>query len=94
MKLLKEIFQEKKNLLSIFFTAGFPKLDDTTKIIHDLSENGVDFIEVGLPYSDPLADGTTIQDSSHRALQNGMNLDVVFEQLKSVKDTNKTPLVL
>ena len=94
MKTLKNIFQEKKNLLSIFFTAGYPNLNDTTKIISELSKSNVDFIEVGLPYSDPLADGPTIQDSSQVALQNGMNLDIVFDQLKSIKDTNSTPLVL
>ena len=94
MKTLKNIFQEKKNLLSIFFTAGYPNLNDTTAIISELSKNNVDFIEVGLPYSDPLADGPTIQDSSQVALQNGMNLDIVFDQLKSIKDTNSTPLVL
>ena len=94
MKKLNQIFKEKKNLISIFFTAGFPKLDDTTTIISELSKSNVDFIEVGLPYSDPLADGPTIQDSSQMALQNGMNLDSVFEQLKSIKDANTTPLVL
>jgi len=94
MKSIKKIFKEKKNVLSIFFTAGFPNLEDTTKIISELSTNNVDFIEVGLPYSDPLADGPTIQHSSQVALQNGMNLDVVFEQLKAIKDTNTTPLLL
>lgn len=95
MNAIQHIFNQKENnLLSIFFTAGFPKLEDTTKIISELSNNGVDFIEVGLPYSDPLADGPTIQHSSDVALKNGMNLDVVFNQLASVKTTNKTPLVL
>ncbi len=94
MKSLKNIFQEKENLLSIFFTAGYPKLNDTITIISELANNNVDFIEVGLPYSDPLADGPTIQDSSQVALQNGMNLDIVFEQLKAIKETNSTPLVL
>ena len=94
MKKLNQLFEEKENLLSIFFTAGFPKLDDTQTIISELSNSNVDFIEVGLPYSDPLADGPTIQDSSQVALQNGMNLDVVFEQLKAIKETNQTPLVL
>ncbi|KAB1155358.1 tryptophan synthase subunit alpha [Tenacibaculum aiptasiae] len=95
MNSVKNIFQEKsQDLLSIFFTAGFPKLDDTTKIIAELGSSGVDFIEVGLPYSDPLADGPTIQHSSSVALNNGMNLDVIFEQLMAIKDTNKTPLVL
>lgn len=94
MKKLNQLFQDKKDLLSIFFTAGYPNLNDTQTIISELSKSGVDFIEVGLPYSDPLADGPTIQDSSQIALQNGMNLDVVFEQLKAIKETNDTPLVL
>ncbi|MEQ6125359.1 tryptophan synthase subunit alpha [Pseudotenacibaculum sp. MALMAid0570] len=87
---------EKKSsqLLSIYFTSGFPKLDDTTKIIQELSSSGVDFIEVGLPYSDPLADGPTIQNSSQKALKNGINLDIVFDQLLEIKETNTTPLVL
>lgn len=86
--------QKKKQVLSIFFTAGFPQLEDTQEIIRQLSDSGVDFIEVGLPYSDPLADGPTIQHSSSVALQNGMNLDKVFEQLMEIKEQNKTPLVL
>ncbi len=95
MNSIKEVFQnQSQDLLSIFFTAGFPKLNDTAKIVADLSNSGVDFIEVGLPYSDPLADGPTIQNSSSVALSNGMNLDVVFEQLLAIKNTNKTPLVL
>ena len=94
MNSLTNIFQEKENLLSIFFTAGYPNLNDTTKVISELSKSKVDFIEVGLPYSDPLADGPTIQESSQVALQNGMNLDIVFEQLKSIKKTNTTPLVV
>ncbi|MFT4576506.1 MAG: tryptophan synthase alpha chain [Polaribacter sp.] len=94
MKKLNQLFQDKQNLLSIFFTAGFPNLNDTQTIISELSKSNVDFIEVGLPYSDPLADGPTIQDSSQVALQNGMNLDIVFEQLKAIKEINSTPLVL
>lgn len=95
MNSIQHIFNKKENnLLSIFFTAGFPKLEDTTKVIAELSNSGVDFIEVGLPYSDPLADGPTIQNSSDVALKNGMNLDVVFQQLTSIKDSNKTPLVV
>jgi tryptophan synthase alpha chain len=94
MKKLNQLFENKKNLLSIFFTAGFPNLNDTQTIIKELSKSNVDFIEVGLPYSDPLADGPTIQDSSQVALNNGMNLDVVFEQLKAIKESNSTPLVL
>ena len=95
MNSIQKIFQNKdRNLLSIYFTSGFPELDDATKVITELSDSGVDFIEVGLPYSDPLADGPTIQDSSQVALKNGINLDIVFKQLMSIKNTNKTPLVL
>lgn len=94
MNSLSNIFEQEKEILSIYFTSGFPKLEDTTKVIEQLSNSGVDFIEVGLPYSDPLADGPTIQDSSQVALKNGVNLDVIFEQLQKVKDTNTTPLVL
>jgi len=63
-------------------------------VIQELSKSHVDFIEVGLPYSDPLADGPTIQDSSQKALENGINLDIIFQQLMLLKETNKTPLVL
>ena len=95
MNRLKELFVTKnQNLCSVFFTAGFPNLKDSKNIIENLGKSGVDFIEVGLPYSDPLADGPTIQHSSEVALNNGINLDVIFEQLKSIKETNKTPLVL
>lgn len=95
MNSLQKLFQEKdQNLLSIYFTCGFPNLEDTTTVINNLEKSGVDFIEVGLPYSDPLADGETIQNSSQKALKNGINLDIVFEQLQKIKSTNKTPLVL
>lgn len=95
MNSIQKIFQDKShNLLSIYFTSGFPELNDTTKVIQELSNAGVDFIEVGLPYSDPLADGPTIQDSSQKALKNGINLDLVFDQLMEIKESNTTPLVL
>jgi len=95
VNLISNILKEKpSNNLSIYFTAGFPGLHDTTKVIQELSNARVDFIEVGLPYSDPLADGPTIQKSSQKALQNGINLDIVFDQLLQIKRTNKTPLVL
>ncbi len=90
----KLLEQRSSNVLSIYFTSGFPELDDTTKVIQELSASGVDFIEVGLPYSDPLADGPTIQDSSQIALKNGINLDIVFDQLMSIKESNSAPLVL
>lgn len=95
MNSIEKLFQKKdKNLLSIYFTCGYPKLEDTTKVIAALEKANVNFIEVGLPYSDPLADGPTIQESSHQALQNGINLDIIFNQLLTIKGTNKTPLVL
>ena len=94
MKKLNTLLAQKENLLSIYFTCGYPELGDTTHVISALEKSGVDFIEVGLPYSDPLADGPTIQDSSQKALENGINLDIVFEQLMTIKATNKTPLVL
>ena len=92
---LKSLLENKsERLCSVFFTAGFPKLNDTAQIIENLGNNGADFIEVGLPYSDPLADGTTIQHSSSVALKNGMHLDLVFEQLQEIQQKNTTPLVL
>jgi len=95
MNSLEQLFQQKnRGLLSIYFTCGYPQLHDTTDIIKELDASKVDFIEVGLPYSDPLADGPTIQDSSQVALRNGINLDVVFEQLQSLKGTVKAPLII
>ena len=92
---LKNLFETKKeNLLSIYFSAGFPELESTTKIISNLSNSGVDFIEVGIPFSDPLADGPTIQKSSSIALENGMNLKLLFEQLYTIKESNQTPLIM
>ena len=82
MNSIQKLFSEKKkNILSIYFTAGFPELNDTGKILESLQENGADMIEIGMPYSDPLADGPVIQSSSMQALQNGMNINTLFEQL-------------
>ena len=95
MSKLTSLFKTKQhNLCSVFFTAGFPTIDSTAIIIKSLESSGVDFIEVGLPYSDPLADGPTIQHSSSIALDNGMNLDVIFSQLLALKDSVEVPLVL
>jgi tryptophan synthase alpha chain len=95
MSLLTNLLETKENrLCSVYFSSGFPELNDTKKIIQELDANGVDFIEVGLPYSDPMADGETIQYSSAVALKNGINLDIIFDQLKEVKGTIKAPLVL
>lgn len=94
MNRIKQKLKEDKKLLSIYFTAGYPDLDDTVKIIEDLEKNGVDMIEVGLPFSDPLADGPTIQESSTAALKNGMHTDLIFEQLKDIRKTVSIPLIL
>ncbi|MCF1191454.1 tryptophan synthase subunit alpha [Mangrovimonas sp. AS39] len=86
--------QEDKKLLSIYFTAGYPHLKDTVGIIKDLEQAGVDFIEIGLPFSDPLADGPTIQESSTQALKNGMTTEVLFEQLKDIRKSVSIPLIV
>ena len=78
MNRIKKRLQENKKILSIYFTAGFPQLDDTTSIIKSLENSGVDMIEIGLPFSDPLADGPTIQASSTQALKNGMTTDLLL----------------
>ncbi|WP_394751204.1 tryptophan synthase subunit alpha [Spongiimicrobium salis] len=86
--------QEDKKLLSIYFTAGYPNLNDTVSIIQSLEKNGVDMIEIGLPFSDPLADGPTIQESSTAALRNGMNTALLFDQLKDIRQSVSIPLIL
>jgi tryptophan synthase alpha chain len=94
MNRINQKLKEDKKLLSIYFTAGYPNIDDTTSIIQDLEKNGVDMIEIGLPFSDPLADGPTIQDSSTKALKNGMTTDVLFTQLKDIRKTVNIPLII
>ncbi|MGO3182616.1 MAG: tryptophan synthase subunit alpha [Aequorivita sp.] len=94
MNRIKNKLSENKKLLSIYFTAGYPKLDDTVEILQQLEQNGVDMVEIGLPFSDPLADGPTIQASSQTALKNGMTTDFLFEQLKNVRKTVSIPLII
>jgi len=94
MNRINKILQEDKKLLSIYFTAGFPKLNDTVTIISALEKSGVDFIEIGLPFSDPLADGPTIQESSENALKNGMTSEILFEQLKDIRKSVSIPLII
>ena len=94
MNRIKRKLKENKKLLSIYFSAGFPKLDDTVEIIKELEKNNVDFIEIGLPFSDPLADGPTIQDSSSKALKNGMNTNYLFNQLANIRNSVKIPLII
>jgi tryptophan synthase alpha chain len=95
MNRLNTLFNTKKeNLLSIYFTAGYPELNTTVDIAEALEQAGADFLEIGFPYSDPVADGPTIQNSSQIALNNGMNLNVLFEQLKDLRRRVSIPVLL
>ena len=80
--------------LNIYFTAGIPELEDTAEIIKLIQESGADMMEIGMPYSDPVADGPVIQQAHERALQNGMTIERLFAQLKTVKDEIKIPVIL
>ncbi|MGY0393126.1 tryptophan synthase subunit alpha [Bizionia sp. KMM 8389] len=94
MNRINKTLASTKKLLSIYFTAGFPNLNDTVTVIQNLEKSGVDMIEIGLPFSDPLADGPTIQASSTQALENGMTTDVLFNQLKDIRKTVSIPLLI
>lgn len=95
MNRINQLFEKKKeNILSVYFTAGFPNLNDTVAIIQELEKNGVDLIEIGMPFSDPTADGPTIQRTSEIALKNGMSIKLLFEQLKTIRESVSIPLVL
>jgi tryptophan synthase alpha chain len=95
MNRISQLFARKQNnILSVYFTAGYPKPDDTCAIISELEVNGIDLIEIGIPFSDPMADGPTIQASSTVALRNGMTLKILFEQLKDIRQTVSIPLIL
>ena len=95
MSRIQHLFKQKKQrVLNVYCTAGYPKLTDTTSIILALEENGADLIELGMPYSDPLADGPVIQASSTIALQNGMSIAVLFEQLTDLRSKTNIPLIL
>jgi tryptophan synthase alpha chain len=95
MNRIDKLFHSKKErVLSIYFTAGFPKLEDTLSIMQAIESAGADIIEVGVPYSDPIADGPTIQDSNQIALDNGMSLKKLFEQLQEMRQSVSLPVVL
>jgi tryptophan synthase alpha chain len=95
MNRIKNLFQQKsENILSVYFTAGFPKLEDTVPTLECLQSNGVDLVEVGVPFSDPMADGVVIQNSSQQALQNGMSIRKLFDQLTAVRANIHIPLVM
>lgn len=92
---INQLFQDSpKNLLSIYFCAGCPTLDGTADVIRALERNGVSMIEIGIPFSDPMADGIVIQNAATRALHNGMSLRLLFEQLRDIRRDVRIPLVL
>ena len=95
MSKLELVFKEKsKRVLNVYCTAGYPSLDSTMKVMTSLQKNGADIIELGMPYSDPLADGEVIQVSSIKALANGMNIAVLFDQIKDMRKSISIPVIL
>lgn len=94
MNRINQLFQNKKSrILSVYFSAGFPHLHDTVTIIRTLEQKGIDLVEIGIPFSDPLADGPVIQNSSNIALRNGMSLSLLLDQLKDIRKEVSIPLV-
>ncbi|MBL57523.1 MAG: tryptophan synthase subunit alpha [Flavobacteriales bacterium] len=95
MKRIQRAFENKKDgLLSIFITAGYPNLNDTVEVLKELEANGVDMVELGIPFSDPMADGPVIQEASGVAINNGMTLKLLFEQLKDLRKQVNIPVLL
>lgn len=95
MNRIDKLFKERKNeILSVYFTAGYPKLNSTPGIIRALADAGADMVEIGMPFSDPMADGPIIQQSNQKAIQNGMNLKLLFSQLNKIRDEVKIPLIM
>ncbi|MBY0347121.1 MAG: tryptophan synthase subunit alpha [Hydrotalea flava] len=95
MSRITEVFLKKSNnVLNVYCTAGYPELNSTLTVMQALQNHGADLIELGMPYSDPLADGPIIQESSSIALQNGMTIQVLFEQLKDCRNTIHVPIIL
>ena len=98
MNRITEVFSKEKTqengLLNVYFTAGFPALNDTTRILKTLQAAGADLVEIGMPYSDPVADGETIQYSNDHALTNGMSVKLLFEQLAGMRESVQIPVLL
>ncbi|WP_422358734.1 tryptophan synthase subunit alpha [Reichenbachiella sp.] len=91
---INNLLNIKDNILSIYFTAGYPGLGDTVEVIEELVDNGVDLLEIGVPFSDPVADGPTIQHSNTVAIENGMTVKLLFEQLKDIRKSVDIPLIM
>ncbi|MDH5605183.1 MAG: tryptophan synthase subunit alpha, partial [Cyclobacteriaceae bacterium] len=91
---LLDTFKEKDRLLSVYYTAGYPTKDNTADIARHLQEAGADLIEIGIPFSDPVADGPTIQHSNKVALDNGMTLQLLLEQIRNIREKVSIPIIL
>ena len=96
MNKINELFanRDNKKLLSLYFCAGCPQLDNTGEVIKTMERRGIEFIEVGIPFSDPMADGPVIQDAATTSLRNGMSLRILFSQLEAIKGEVSIPLIL
>ncbi|MBE0649515.1 MAG: tryptophan synthase subunit alpha [Bacteroidales bacterium] len=94
MNRIENLFQNKKNILNIYLTAGYPKLNDTVEIVKELENAGVDMVEIGMPFSDPLADGPVIQHSSTVALKNCMTLNLIFSQIQEIRKSSDIPIIM
>lgn len=95
MNRITNLFETKKNgILSVYFTAGYPQLTDTVTILKELEAKGIDMVEIGIPFSDPMADGPVIQEAATRALHNGMSLHLLFDQLKDIRKEVEIPVIL
>jgi tryptophan synthase alpha chain len=95
MNRIDVLFKQKESgILSVYFTAGYPDLEDTVRILRALQRNGVDLVEIGIPFSDPLADGEILQTSNQHALTNGMTLQLLFKQLENIREEIRIPLIL
>ena len=95
MNRITQLFETKKTgVLSVYFTAGYPALNDTLRTLDTLQANGIDMVEIGIPFSDPMADGPVIQGATMQALCNGMSLRILFEQLKDMRQTIRIPVIL
>jgi tryptophan synthase alpha chain len=95
MNRINQLFSSgRKDLLSVYFCAGTPTLDGTATVIESLQNHGVCMVEIGMPFSDPMADGKTIQDAATNALANGMSLKLLFDQLRTIRHKVKIPLII
>ncbi|WP_075558311.1 tryptophan synthase subunit alpha [Parabacteroides timonensis] len=95
MNRITNLFETKKNgILSVYFTAGYPQLNDTVTILKELEKKGINSVEVGIPFSDPMADGPVIQEAATQALRNGMSLHILFDQLKDIRKEVQIPIIL